>query len=106
MADTPDRRIKVDLTGQTAIVTGASRGIGRAIAVELGAAGANVACVARNTDKLAEVVSEIKSAGGEAFAIECDATNSEAVQKTVDAVVESAGAVDIMVNNAGITRDT
>lgn len=100
-----DNRIQVDLSGQSAIVTGASRGIGRAIALSLGAAGAKVACVARNVEKLDAVAKEIADAGGEAAVHPCDVADAEAVQKTVDAVAEAWGQVDIMVNNAGITRD-
>lgn len=106
MSDTPNRRIQVDLSGQIAIVTGASRGIGRAIALALGAAGAKVACVARNVEKLEAVAGEIQAAGGEAAVYSCDVSDAAAAQKTVDAVVEAWGQVDIMVNNAGITRDT
>ncbi len=98
--------IQADLSGQVAIVTGASRGIGRAIALRLGAAGAKVACVARNVEKLQEVADEIKAAGGEAAVYTCDVSDAEQAQKTVDTVAEAWGQVDIMVNNAGITRDT
>ncbi|MEM9186068.1 MAG: 3-oxoacyl-[acyl-carrier-protein] reductase [Planctomycetota bacterium] len=105
MSDETNRRIQVDLSGQNAIVTGASRGIGKAIALALGAAGAKVACVARNVEKLEAVAAEITAAGGEAAVHSCDVTDGEAVQQTVDAVVEAWGRVDVMVNNAGITRD-
>lgn len=99
-------RINADLSGKTAIVTGASRGIGKAIALKLASAGVKVACVARSADKLAETVSEIESAGGAAEAIPCDVADSEAATKLVEDVAERWGAVDILVNNAGITRDT
>ncbi len=98
-------RIQVNLTGKVALVTGASQGIGKSIALALGQAGANVACVARNAEKLAATVSEIQAAGGTGFVITGDASNSDDVQKVVDAVVEQAGKIDILVNNAGITRD-
>ncbi|MFC1759049.1 3-oxoacyl-[acyl-carrier-protein] reductase [Planctomycetota bacterium] len=98
--------LKVDLADQVAIVTGASRGLGKAMALALGASGAKVACVARSEDKLAEVVSEIEAAGGEAIALPCDVTVRDSVEKTVDAVVEKWDRLDILVNNAGITRDT
>ncbi|MAT68442.1 MAG: 3-oxoacyl-[acyl-carrier-protein] reductase [Planctomycetaceae bacterium] len=100
------KRISADLSGQVALVTGASRGIGREIAVTLGKAGAAVACVARNEEKLKEVVAEIQAAGGQAGAFACDVADSDAVQKVFDAVVEAHERVDIVVNNAGITRDT
>ncbi len=106
MSDTPSRRIQVDLSGQTALVTGASRGIGKAIALVLGQAGAKVACIARNEEKLRETADAIASAGGTAVVYACNVTDSAAVQKVVDAVVEDWDQLDIVVNNAGITRDT
>lgn len=106
MADLANGRIRADLTGRVALVTGASRGIGRAIALALGAAGAKVACVARNADKLAEVVGEVAAAGGEAIALECDVTDAPSIEATVAAVLDRLGGLDILVNNAGITRDT
>uniref|UniRef100_UPI0036F376B3 3-oxoacyl-[acyl-carrier-protein] reductase n=1 Tax=Botrimarina colliarenosi TaxID=2528001 RepID=UPI0036F376B3 len=98
--------MNADLTDQVAIVTGASRGIGKAIALRLAAAGAKVACVARSADKLAETVAEIEAAGGTADAIPCDVADSEAATKLIEGVAEKWGRVDVMVNNAGITRDT
>ena len=106
MSDKPSRRIQVDLSGQTALVTGASRGIGKAIALALGQAGAKVACIARNEEKLRETADAINSAGSTAVVYACDVTDSAAVQKVIDAVVEDWGQLDIVVNNAGITRDT
>ncbi len=98
--------MKVDLSGQVALVTGASQGLGRAMAVRLGAAGAKVACLARNAEKLAETVAAVKEAGGEAEAFPCDVTSAEAVNEVMDAVVAKFERLDILVNNAGITRDT
>jgi 3-oxoacyl-[acyl-carrier protein] reductase len=106
MADSPVRRIQVDLSGQVALVTGASRGIGKAIALALGKAGAKAACVARNEEKLKEVAGEITSSGGVASVHICDVADAAAVQKTVDDVVAAHGRLDILVNNAGITKDT
>jgi 3-oxoacyl-[acyl-carrier protein] reductase len=106
MTDETNRRIKVDLSGKTAIVTGASRGIGKAIALALAAAGAKVACVARSADKLQETADEIEAAGGMAEVHPCDVTNSEAVTKLVEGLAETWGQLDIVVNNAGITKDT
>lgn len=109
MPDSPESieaRITVDLSGQTALVTGASRGIGKAIALALGAAGAKVACLARNEEKLKETVSEITSAGGAAEAFACNVTDSEAVQAIVEKIHADWDRLDIVVNNAGITRDT
>lgn len=105
MSDQPARSITVDLSGQVAIVTGASQGLGQTMATELAANGAKVACVARNADKLAETVTAIEDAGGEAAGFSCDVTNRESVDKLVDDVVEKWGKLDILVNNAGITRD-
>jgi 3-oxoacyl-[acyl-carrier protein] reductase len=96
----------VDLSGRVALVTGASQGLGQAMALRLGKAGAKVACIARNAEKLATVVEEITSAGGEAAAFPCDVTDSESVKKVVDAVIDQWERLDILVNNAGITRDT
>jgi 3-oxoacyl-[acyl-carrier protein] reductase len=106
MADEKNRRIQVDLSGQTAIVTGASRGIGKAIALRLAAAGAKVACVARSADKLKETADAIAAAGGAAEVHPCDVTDSAAVSKLVEELAEKWGAIDIVVNNAGITKDT
>lgn len=96
----------VDLSGQTAIVTGASRGLGKAMAEALGASGARVACVARNVERLADTVKAIEASGGQATAFPCDVTDREAADKVVDDIAEDWGKVDILVNNAGITRDT
>jgi 3-oxoacyl-[acyl-carrier protein] reductase len=102
----PAQPLTVDLSGQVALVTGASRGIGKAIALGLGRCKAKVACVARDAAKLAETVSVITSAGGQAEAFTCDVTNSEAVSQLVESIAEKWGRLDILVNNAGITRDT
>jgi 3-oxoacyl-[acyl-carrier protein] reductase len=106
MAEEMSRRIKVDLSGKTAIVTGASRGIGKEIALALAASGAKVACVARSADKLKETADAITVAGGTAEVHPCDVTDSEAVTKLVEGLAEKWGQVDIVVNNAGITADT
>jgi 3-oxoacyl-[acyl-carrier protein] reductase len=106
MAPERSTKLGIDLSDQVALVTGASRGIGKTIAMTLAAAGAKVACVARNLDKLAEVVSEIQAAGGTAEAFACDVTNSESVTSAVEAVLEKWQRLEILVNNAGITRDT
>lgn len=100
------KRVAVDLSGQVAIVTGASQGIGRAIAQTLAANGATVALVARSADKLAEVAAAIAAAGGKAEVFPCDVSKAEAIAAVVEAVVEKLGRLDILVNNAGVTRDT
>jgi 3-oxoacyl-[acyl-carrier protein] reductase len=106
MADEPNRRIQVDLSGKSAIVTGASRGIGKAIALRLAGAGAKVACVARNLDKLKETGDAIAASGGTAEVHPCDVTDSAAVSKLIEDLAEKWGGLDIVVNNAGITKDT
>ncbi|HZN34482.1 MAG TPA: 3-oxoacyl-[acyl-carrier-protein] reductase [Pirellulaceae bacterium] len=106
MADNPYSSLKVDLTGQTAVVTGASQGLGKAIAMALAAAGAKVACVARSADKLKDTVAAITAAGGQAEAFPCDVKESAAVDALIDGIAEKWGKIDILINNAGVTRDT
>ncbi|HAN98199.1 MAG TPA: 3-oxoacyl-[acyl-carrier-protein] reductase [Planctomycetaceae bacterium] len=106
MSESPTNSMKVDLSGQVALVTGASQGLGRAMAVALGASGARVACVARNAEKLAETVKSIVDAGGAAEAFACDVKQRESVDQVVDGIADNWGRLDILVNNAGITRDT
>lgn len=97
--------LSVNLSGQIALVTGASQGIGKAIALALGRCGATVICVARNAEKLAATVGEIESNGGKAEAIAADVKSREVVDKLLDDVVAKYEKIDILVNNAGITRD-
>ena len=94
------------LDGKVALVTGASRGIGRAIALRLASEGARVAInYAGNTAKAEEVKAEIEKNGGEAILVQADVADSAAVEAMVNATVEAFGQIDILVNNAGITRD-
>ena len=94
------------LDGKVALVTGASRGIGRAIALKLAAKGAKVAInYAGNTAKAEEVKAEIEKNGGEAILVQADVADAAAVETMVNTVVENFGQIDILVNNAGITRD-
>lgn len=96
----------MSLQGKTALVTGASRGIGRTIALELASAGANVAVIyAGSAEKAEAVAAEIREKGVNAKAYCCDVANGEAVKATVKAVSADLGKIDILVNNAGITRD-
>jgi len=98
--------LKVDLTGQLAVVTGASQGLGHEIAKCLAANGATVVCLARSEDKLAQLCQEITGAGGLAEYFACDVTDRETVDKLADDIAEKHGKIDILVNNAGITKDT
>lgn len=96
----------MSLNGKTALVTGASRGIGRAIALRLAEDGANVAVIyAGSADKAEAVVNEIMALGVNAKAYRCNVADSAAVNETVKAVTNDLGKIDILVNNAGITRD-
>jgi 2-deoxy-D-gluconate 3-dehydrogenase len=90
-----------DLTGKKALVTGASRGIGRAIAVGLATAGADVALAARSADRLEEVAKEVAAAGRQALVLPTDVSDGDAVRATVTEAVDGLGALDILVNNAG-----
>ncbi|HEX4028628.1 MAG TPA: 3-oxoacyl-ACP reductase family protein [Rhizomicrobium sp.] len=91
-----------NLTNKTALVTGASRGIGAAIARKLAADGAHVAITySKGADAAAKVVKEIESAGGKAIAIQADATDAKAVNAAVEQTVKTFGRLDILVNNAG-----
>jgi 3-oxoacyl-[acyl-carrier protein] reductase len=98
-------RITVDLAGRPAIVTGAARGLGRAIAISLARAGAKVACVDINSEMLAETIAAIRGLGGTAEPLACDVTDGQRVGEVVEAVVGLWGGLEILVNNAGITRD-
>ncbi|MCA1040733.1 3-oxoacyl-[acyl-carrier-protein] reductase [Bacillus infantis] len=94
------------LDGKSAIVTGASRGIGREIALELARQGANVAVNFSGSEaKANETVEEIKALGRDAFAVKADVSDSEAVTAMMKETLEKFGSIDILVNNAGITRD-
>ena len=92
------------LDGRGALVTGASRGIGRAVALRLGAAGATVVAAARG-DHADKVVGEIQAVGGTALSVSLDVTERARVDEVVAGVMSELGRVDILVNNAGITRD-
>ena len=93
------------LSDKVAIVTGASRGIGRAIALALAAQGAKVVASARNAETLTQLVEEIKAEGGDALAVVGDVALEDDANNLVKQAVEAYGQVDVFVNNAGITRD-
>src|SRR5437016_4922378 len=96
----------ISLAGRVAFVTGASQGIGRACALALAEAGAAVALAARNEEKLAEVVQQITSTGGQAAAFKMDVAREEEIKSATKAALAHFGKIDVLVNNAGITRDT
>lgn len=91
-----------DLSGQVALVTGGGRGLGRAFALALAAAGSRVTVVARSADELAETVRLVEQQGGKARAFTADVTDAEAMERTFAAVERSLGGVDLLVNNAGV----
>jgi len=99
--------MKLDLTGRVALVTGGGRGIGRAIAQGLAAAGAAVTINYKgNASAAEETLAAISAAGGKASAVQADVSASADADRLVKATVEAHGRIDILVNNAGITRDT
>jgi len=93
------------LRDKVALVTGASQGIGRDTALALAEAGAKVAVAARNEEKLSVLVADIAAAGGAAFAVKMDVADAEQVKAGFKQVLEKFGRLDILVNNAAITRD-
>ena len=94
------------LDGQTALVTGASRGIGRAVALALAEAGAEVVVnYSSSPDAADAVVGEITGSGGRAYALQANVADEEAVNDLIKTVIERSGRIDVLVNNAGITRD-
>ena len=98
--------LTVNLQGQIAMVTGASQGLGKACAIRLAQNGATVICVARSADKLATTISEIEQAGGKGTAMPCDVSDRAAIKQLFTDVEAKYSKLDIILNNAGITRDT
>ena len=90
-----------ELTGRTALVTGASRGIGRAVAVGLAAAGADLALSARDEERLREVAGEVESLGRKAVVLPADVTDADACRRLADDAIGGLGHLDVLVNNAG-----
>src|SRR5437667_11959878 len=93
------------LANQIAVVTGAGRGIGRAIALKFAAEGADVACVSRTAENSEKVANEIRALGRKAWAHAVDVADAAAVSAAGEKIVAECGRVDILVNNAGVTRD-
>jgi 3-oxoacyl-[acyl-carrier protein] reductase len=93
------------LANQVAVVTGAGRGIGRAIALRFAAAGADVACVSRTAENSEKAAAEVRALGRKAWACAVDVGDSNTVTAAGEKILADAGRVDILVNNAGITRD-
>ena len=93
------------LANQIAVVTGAGRGIGRAIALKFAAEGADVVCVSRTQENSEKVAAEIRALGRKAWAFAVDVADAAAVGAAAEKILAEAGKVDILVNNAGVTRD-
>jgi hypothetical protein len=95
----------LSMSQRTALVTGASRGIGRACAISLSAAGHHVVLAARQMDKLETVAGEIREKGGQATVISLDLGSADNIRESMKALLAQVGRIDILVNNAGITKD-
>ena len=93
------------LADKVAVVTGAGRGIGRAVALAYARMGADVACVSRTEENSAKAASEVEALGRRAWAVAVDVSDTAAVDTAVGKILDEAGRVDILVNNAGVTRD-
>jgi 3-oxoacyl-[acyl-carrier protein] reductase len=93
------------MANRIAFITGASRGIGRACAIALSAGGAKVVLAARQLDKLEEVAAQIRAAGGEAFVVAIDLASQDSIKEAFSKASKEFGRIDILINNAGLTRD-
>ncbi len=94
-----------DLANQIAIVTGAGRGIGRAIALQFAAAGADVVSISRTAENAEKVAAEVRAAGRRAWAYAVDVADGAAINVAAEKILAEVGRVDVLVNNAGVTRD-
>ena len=97
--------MRFDLSNKTAIVTGASQGIGETIAIEMAKSGATVFCLARNKEALDTTIKKITENGGKATAFSCDISNNDDFKSIILNIVKEYSSIDILVNNAGITKD-
>jgi 3-oxoacyl-[acyl-carrier protein] reductase len=97
--------MRFDLSNKTAIVTGASQGIGETIAIEMAKSGATVFCLARNKEALDTTIKKITENGGKATAFSCDISNNDNFKTIILDIIKEYGSIDILVNNAGITKD-
>ena len=97
--------MRFDLSNKTAIVTGASQGIGETIAIEMAKSGATVFCLARNKEALDTTIKKITENGGKATAFSCDISNNDDFKSIILNIVKEYGSIDVLVNNAGITKD-
>ena len=98
----PTAELKVNLSGKTAVITGASKGLGKAMALALSGAGAAIALVSRDTEKLRDVEREITNAGGNAAYFEADVRDEAQVRRVEEDVRKRLGKAQILINNAGI----
>lgn len=95
-----------ELLNQVAVVTGAGRGIGRAIALKFAAAGADIVCVSRTAENAEKVAGEVRALGRKAWACALDVADAAAVADAAEKILTDCGRVDVLVNNAGVTRDS
>ena len=96
--------VTMSLAGQTALVTGGSKGIGKAICLALAEEGANVIIAARNENEIKETMDKLKKMGSKAFAIQADVRNEEDVRRLISITIDKCGRLDILINNAGVAH--
>jgi NAD(P)-dependent dehydrogenase (short-subunit alcohol dehydrogenase family) len=104
MSDQPDGRVDFSLDGKVAFVTGASRGIGKAIAITLAQYGADVAVAARTVEALEQTKKEVEAAGQRGLVVPCDVTDSTQVEEAIEKTIGELGGLEVVVNNAGGSR--